>query len=118
VRFCRDCNVEATSPEDFVPAWRISALGAFLVARQVIPRMTGAGHGTIVLVGATASRRGGAKTAAFASAKAAQRSLAQSMARGLGPSGIHVALAVIDGVIDWPRARSQLAVMPDTFFLV
>jgi NAD(P)-dependent dehydrogenase (short-subunit alcohol dehydrogenase family) len=57
-------------------------------------------------------------SAAFASAKAAQRSLAQSMARGLGPSGIHVALAVIDGVIDWPRARSQLAVKPDTFFLV
>jgi NAD(P)-dependent dehydrogenase (short-subunit alcohol dehydrogenase family) len=75
------------------------------------------GTGTIVFIGATASRRGGAKTAAFASAKAAQRSLAQSLARNLGPLGIHVALAVIDGVIDSPQARSQLADKPDSFFL-
>jgi NADP-dependent 3-hydroxy acid dehydrogenase YdfG len=98
-------------------AWRINTLGAFLVAREVIPRMKAAGRGTIVFIGATASRRGGAKTAAFASAKAAQRSLAQSMARSLGPLGIHVALAIIDGVIDSPQARSQLPEKPDSFFL-
>jgi NAD(P)-dependent dehydrogenase (short-subunit alcohol dehydrogenase family) len=110
-------SVEETRPEDFESAWRINTLGAFLAAREVIPRMKAAGRGTIVFIGATASRRGGAKTAAFASAKAAQRSLAQSMARSLGPLGIHVALAIIDGVIDSPQARSQLPEKPDSFFL-
>jgi NAD(P)-dependent dehydrogenase (short-subunit alcohol dehydrogenase family) len=110
-------SAEETSPEDFESAWRINAFGAFIAARQVIPRMKAAGHGTIVFVGATASRRGGAKAAAFASAKAAQRSLAESLARSLGPLGIHVALAVIDGVIDSPQARSRLPDKPDSFFL-
>jgi NAD(P)-dependent dehydrogenase (short-subunit alcohol dehydrogenase family) len=108
-------SAEETSPEDFESAWRINAFGAFIAARQVIPRMKAAGHGTIVFVGATASRRGGAKAAAFASAKAAQRSLAESLARSLGPLGIHVALAVIDGVIDAPQARSRLPDKPDSF---
>ena len=67
--------------------------------------------------GATASLRGGAGTAAFASAKAAQRSLAQSMARSLGPVGIHVAYVVIDGVIDIPRIRGFFKDKPDDFFL-
>jgi NAD(P)-dependent dehydrogenase (short-subunit alcohol dehydrogenase family) len=110
-------SVEEISPEDFEFAWRINAFGAFIAARQVIPQMKAAGHGTLVLIGATASRRGGAKTAAFAAAKAAQRSLAESMARSLGPLGIHVALLVIDGVIDSPQARSQLLGKPDTFFI-
>jgi NAD(P)-dependent dehydrogenase (short-subunit alcohol dehydrogenase family) len=81
-------SVEETRPEDFESTWRINAFGAFIAARQVIPRMKAAGHGTIVFIGATASRRGGAKTAAFASAKAAQRSLAESLARSLGPLGM------------------------------
>ncbi|HMF06849.1 MAG TPA: SDR family NAD(P)-dependent oxidoreductase [Methylocella sp.] len=110
-------SVEETSPENFESAWRINVFGAFLAARQVIPWMRAAGHGTIVLIGATASRRGGAKTAAFASAKAGQRSLAESLARSLGPLGIHVALAVIDGVIDSPQARIMLPEKPDSFFL-
>jgi NAD(P)-dependent dehydrogenase (short-subunit alcohol dehydrogenase family) len=110
-------SIEEVGAEDFESAWRINAFGAFIAAKQVIPSMKAAGHGTIVFIGATASRRGGAKIAAFASAKAAQRSLAQSLARSLGPLGIHVALAVIDGVIDSPQARSQLADKPDSFFL-
>ena len=64
----------------------------------------------------TAAAAGGAD-AAFASAKAAQRSLAESMARSLGPFGIHVALVVIDGVIDAPQARKALPDKPDDFFL-
>ncbi|MCI0598385.1 MAG: SDR family NAD(P)-dependent oxidoreductase [Beijerinckiaceae bacterium] len=110
-------SIEEIAPEDFESSWRTNAFGAFLAARQVIAPMKAAGHGTIVFIGATASRRGGANTAAFASAKAAQRSLAQSMARSLGPLGIHVALVVIDGVIDSPQARSQLPGKPDTFFI-
>jgi NAD(P)-dependent dehydrogenase (short-subunit alcohol dehydrogenase family) len=110
-------SVEEITPEDFESAWRINAFGAFMAARQVIPGMKKAGRGTIILIGATASRRGGAKTAAFASAKAAQRSLAQSMARSLGPLGIHVALVVIDGVIDSPQMRSRLPDKPESFFI-
>jgi NAD(P)-dependent dehydrogenase (short-subunit alcohol dehydrogenase family) len=110
-------SFEETEPQDFESAWRINAFGAFLAAREVIPPMKRAGHGTIIFIGATASRRGGVKTAAFASAKAAQRSLAESMARGLGPFGIHVALVVIDGVIDSEQARLWLPDKPDSFFL-
>jgi NAD(P)-dependent dehydrogenase (short-subunit alcohol dehydrogenase family) len=110
-------SVEEIAPEDFETAWRTNAFGALMAARQAIPKMKAAGQGTIIFIGATASRRGGAKSAAFASAKAAQRSLAESMARSLGPAGIHVALIVIDGVIDSPQARSQLPGKPDTFFI-
>jgi NAD(P)-dependent dehydrogenase (short-subunit alcohol dehydrogenase family) len=110
-------SFEETEPQDFESAWRINAFGAFLAAREVIPPMKRAGHGTIILIGATASRRGGVNTAAFASAKAAQRSLAESMARSLWASGIHVALAVIDGVIDSEQARVWLPDKPDSFFL-
>jgi len=70
-----------------------------------------------VFIGATASRRGAARTAAFAPAKAAQRSLAESMARSLGPAGIHVSLIVIDGVVDLPRTRQRLPDKPDEFFV-
>ncbi|MCI0466409.1 MAG: SDR family NAD(P)-dependent oxidoreductase [Beijerinckiaceae bacterium] len=110
-------SVEEIAPEDFESAWRTNAFGGFVAARQVIPAMKAAGQGTIIFIGATASRRGGAKAAAFASAKAAQRSLAESMARSLGPLGIHVALVVIDGVINSPQARSMLPGKPDTFFV-
>jgi NAD(P)-dependent dehydrogenase (short-subunit alcohol dehydrogenase family) len=110
-------SIEEITPQDFESAWRINAFGAFLVARQVVPHMKAAQRGTFIFIGATASRRGGAKTAAFAPAKAAQRSLAESMAKSLGPLGIHVALVVIDGVVDLPQARSRLPDKPDTFFI-
>lgn len=110
-------SVEEVSAADFETGWRINALGAFLAAQKVIPAMKTAGHGNIVLIGATASRRGGAKSAAFASAKAAQRSLAESMARHLWPAGIHVALIIIDGVIDLERTRKRMPDKPDEFFL-
>jgi NAD(P)-dependent dehydrogenase (short-subunit alcohol dehydrogenase family) len=98
-------------------SWRINALGALVAAQQVIPGMKQKGSGTILMIGATASLRGGPMTAAFASAKAAQRSLAQSMARHLWPQGIHVALVIIDGVVDLPRTREQLPDKPDDFFV-
>jgi len=95
-------TVEEITPEEFEQSWRVNALGGFLVSKQVIPSMKQNKHGNIFFIGATASRRGGAKTAAFAPAKAAQRSLAESMARHLGPSGIHVAHIIVDGVVDSP----------------
>jgi NAD(P)-dependent dehydrogenase (short-subunit alcohol dehydrogenase family) len=102
---------------DFEASWRVNALGGFLIAKQVVPAMTRAGRGNLVFVGATASRRGAARTAAFAPAKAAQRSLAESLAKHLGPAGIHVSLIVIDGVVDLPRTRKRLPDKPDTFFV-
>ncbi len=110
-------TVEEVGGDDLETAWRINALGSFLAAQQVIPAMKKAGRGAIMIVGATASLRGGAKFAAFASAKAAQRSLAQSMARHLWPAGIHVALLIIDGVIDLARTREMMPDKPDSFFL-
>ena len=99
--------MEKVTPADFEEAWRINALGLFLTARRVIPAMTAAGRGAIVVVGATASLRGMAGTAAFASAKAAQRSLAQSLARHLWPKGVHVSLIIIDGVVGGPDTRER-----------
>lgn len=101
----------------FEAAWRVNAHGLFLAARAVLPDMLAAGRGTIVVTGATAACRGGAAFAAFASAKAAQRVLAESMARSLGPRGIHVAYVVIDGVIDMPTTRAFFKDRPDEFFL-
>lgn len=110
-------SIEDVAPEDFETTWRINAFGLYHAARRVIPTMKRAGSGNIVVVGATASLRGGAKFAAFASAKAAQRNLARSMARHLWPAGIHVALLIIDGVVDIPRTRERMADKPDEFFL-
>ena len=110
-------DVEAIGLDDFEQAWRINAYGALAISQQAIPAMKAAGSGTIIFIGATASLRGGPRTAAFAPAKAAQRSLAESMARSLGPAGIHVALVVIDAIVDLPRTRRSMPDKPDTFFL-
>ena len=91
---------------------------ALLVAGQIVAEdMLAAGAGCIVVIGATASTRGGVATGAFAAAKAGQRSLAQTMAKSLGPQGIHVCHVIIDGVIDIPRTREMLPDKPDEFFL-
>jgi NAD(P)-dependent dehydrogenase (short-subunit alcohol dehydrogenase family) len=110
-------DVETVSLGDFEQSWRVNALGALAVSQQVIPAMKAAGAGTIIFIGATASLRGGPRTAAFAPAKAAQRSLAESMARTLWPKGIHVALIVVDAVVDLPRTRTNMPDKPDDFFL-
>ena len=93
-------TVEEISAQEFERGWRVNALGALLASQQVIPAMKEQGTGNIIFVGATASLRGRPKTTGFAAAKAAQRSLAQSMAKHLGPQGIHVSLLIIDGPID------------------
>ncbi len=95
-------TVEEISPHEFERGWRVNALGVLVASQQVIPAMKEKGAGNIVIVGATASLRGRPKTTGFAAAKAAQRSLAQSMAKQLGPQGIHVSLLIIDGAVDSP----------------
>lgn len=92
-------TVEDISPQEFERSWRVNALGALVASQQVIPAMRARSSGNIVFVGATASLRGRPKTTGFAAAKAAQRSLAQSMAKHLGPLGIHVSLIIVDGAI-------------------
>jgi NAD(P)-dependent dehydrogenase (short-subunit alcohol dehydrogenase family) len=110
-------TVEDITPDQFKTAIAVNATGLLVAAQKVVPAMKANKHGVIVVVGATASRRGAARTAAFAPAKAAQRSLCESMAKHLGPAGIHVALIVIDGVVDLPRTRQAMSDKPDDFFV-
>ena len=101
--------VDQIDADGFEQAWRTNTLGLFLASRQVIPAMKASAAGNIVVIGATASRRGVAGTAAFAPAKMAQRGLAESMARYLGPLGVHVSLIVVDGIVGGPETRAQFA---------
>src|SRR5215469_18914314 len=110
-------DVESITPEQFEASWRVNAYGALLCAREVIPTMKAAAGGSIIFTGATASRRGVPRTAAFAPAKAAQRSLAESMARSLWPSGIHVSVIIVDGAVDLPRTRRAMPEKSDSYFV-
>ncbi len=83
--------------------WREHTLGAFLTGREAARRMVPRGQGTILFTGATGSLRGKALFAAFAAAKAGVRALSQSLAREVGPKGIHVAHLIIDGGINGDR---------------
>jgi NAD(P)-dependent dehydrogenase (short-subunit alcohol dehydrogenase family) len=93
-------SVTDTTERVYRKVWEMTALAGFLNAREAAKRMQERGRGTIIFTGATASMRGGAGFAAFAGGKHALRALSQSMARELGPKGIHVAHVVIDGAID------------------
>jgi NAD(P)-dependent dehydrogenase (short-subunit alcohol dehydrogenase family) len=92
--------IAETTARVYRKVWEMAAFGGFLVGREAARRMSPRGRGTILFTGATASLRGGAGFSAFAGAKHALRALAQSMARELGPKGIHVAHIIIDGAID------------------
>jgi NAD(P)-dependent dehydrogenase (short-subunit alcohol dehydrogenase family) len=94
--------------ELFEQTWRVATFGGFLVGREAARRLAPLGKGSIIFTGATASLRGKPPFTAFASAKAALRSLAQSMAREFGPLGIHVAHVVIDGGIDGEKLNSAV----------
>jgi len=87
--------------------WEMACFSGFLAGREVAKRMVTRGRGTILFTGATAGMRGAANFAAFAGAKHALRALAQSMARELGPKGIHVAHVVVDGAIDTAFIRDN-----------
>jgi NAD(P)-dependent dehydrogenase (short-subunit alcohol dehydrogenase family) len=98
-----------TSAQKYFKVWEMCAMAGFLAGRESARVMLPRGRGTIVFTGATASVRGAAGFAAFAGGKAALRALAQSMARELGPKGIHVAHVIIDGLIDTAFAREHFA---------
>jgi NAD(P)-dependent dehydrogenase (short-subunit alcohol dehydrogenase family) len=92
--------------------WEMACFSGFLMGREVAKPMVERSRGTIIFTGATASMRGGSGFAAFAGAKFALRALAQSMARELGPRGIHVAHSIIDGAIDTAFIRDNF---PDRY---
>jgi NAD(P)-dependent dehydrogenase (short-subunit alcohol dehydrogenase family) len=99
-------------PETFEQSWKANCLGGFLAARAVVPAMLERGRGTVIFSGATASLRGAARFAGLAVGKFGLRALAQSMARELGPQGIHVAHVIIDGMIDTVRMRAMVGDRP------
>ena len=109
-------DIDATDPATFESAWRVNAYGCLAAVKAVLPDMRKAGVGNIVVIGATASWKGAADFVAFASSKAAQRSLAQSLARKLGPEGIHVAYVIIDAVVDMPASRRMFPDRQKEFF--
>jgi len=96
-----------TPADMFEKIWRLGCYAGFLIGREAARHMVPRGHGTIIFTGATASLRGSSQFAAFAAAKGGVRLVAQSIARELGPKGIHVASVIIDGMIDSPRVRER-----------
>lgn len=104
-------------PEDLERNFRVNATALLHLARETIPAMVEAGQGAILVTGNTSATRGKAHWGFFASTKAAQRILAESIAREFGPQGIHVAYFMIDAMIDTPRTRPLFAPdKPDDFF--
>ena len=103
-------SIRETTTRVYTKVWEMCALSGFLAGREAAKVMVPRQRGTILFTGATASVRGGAGFSAFAGAKRALRALAQSLARELGPKGVHVAHVVIDGAIDGAFIRG---LMPD-----
>ena len=104
-------------PDTLAYNFQVNTMGLLHLARAVAPDMTAAGKGVIIASGNTSALRGKPRFAGFAPTKAAQRILAESMARSLGPKGIHVAYIVIDAVIDLEWTRKMLSDKPDDFFI-
>jgi short-subunit dehydrogenase len=97
--------------------FQVNVMAFLHLARRLAPAMVEAKSGVIVATGNTSAIRGKASFAGFAPTKAAQRILAESMARDLGPKGVHVAYVVIDAVIDLAWTRAMYAKAPDEFFI-
>jgi NADP-dependent 3-hydroxy acid dehydrogenase YdfG len=98
-------TVADITPEQYENDWRVNAYGAFVSVKEVVPAMIARGRGVILFTGATAGVKAGPKSVSFGPAKFALRGLTQSLARDLGPKGIHVAWINVDGVIDIPGRR-------------
>ncbi|CAA0079214.1 putative oxidoreductase [Zhongshania aliphaticivorans] len=101
-----------TTTRVYRKVWEMAAFAGFITGREAAKAMLPRQKGTIIFTGATASLRGGSGFSAFAGAKFALRGLAQSMARELGPQGIHVAHSIIDGAIDTAFIRDNF---PDKY---
>jgi NAD(P)-dependent dehydrogenase (short-subunit alcohol dehydrogenase family) len=104
-------------PEVLARNFQVNVMALLHLARLTTPAMVAAGEGALVVTGNTSALRGKANFAGFAPTKAAQRILAESIARDLGPKGVHVAYLVIDAVIDVPWTRERFKDAPDDFFI-
>ena len=110
-------SFETVKPEELESRFRVNVTSLLVLAQELSPAMVEAGRGAIVVTGNTSAWRGKASFAGFAPTKAAQRILAESLARALGPKGVHVAYVVIDAVIDVPWTRQAFADRPNDFFI-
>jgi short-subunit dehydrogenase len=97
--------------------FQVNTMGLLYLARRFSPAMVNAGNGAIVATGNTSALRGKPGFAGFAPTKAAQRILAEAMARELGPQGVHVAYVIVDAVIDLEWTRKRFQDRPDEFFI-
>ena len=114
--FSRKPLLEMT-PEEFEKSWQVSCKGALIFAQASLPLLLKHVDGgkyppTLIFTGATASVKANAQMSSFASSKFALRALSTSIAKEFAPKGVHVAHAVIDGVIDIPRTKEWLKDMP------
>lgn len=100
--------ITETTSQQFEDMWRAASYGGFVVGREAARRMVPQSEGTILVTGATAAVKASAQFTAFAAGKHGLRAVAQSMAKELGPQGIHVAHLIIDGVINVPRVHETM----------
>jgi NAD(P)-dependent dehydrogenase (short-subunit alcohol dehydrogenase family) len=110
-------NFMEIDPEVLNRNFQVNTMALLHLARRLAPAMIEAGQGAIIASGNTSALRGKANFAGFAPTKAAQRILAESIARELGPKGVHVAYVLIDAVIDLEWTRKRFADAPDDFFI-
>src|SRR5262249_29870105 len=110
-------NFLEIDPEVLNRNFRVNTMALLHLARRLAPAMAAAGEGAIITTGNTSAIRGKASFAGFAPTKAAQRILAESIAREVGPKGVHVAYVMIDAVIDLEWTRRMFPNAPDEFFI-
>lgn len=108
---------QETDPAVLQKNFEINTMALLHLAQLIAPGIIEAGEGSIIVTGNTSALRGKPNFAGFAPTKAAQRILAESLARDLGPKGIHVAYLIIDAVIDVAWQREQRPEAPDDFFI-
>ena len=110
-------NFMEIDPKVLNQNFQVNTMALLYLARRLAPAMVAAGEGAIIASGNTSALRGKASFAGFAPTKAAQRILAESIARELGPKGVHVAYVLIDAVIDLEWTRKRFSGAPDEFFI-
>ena len=110
-------NFMEIDPKVLNQNFQVNTMALLYLARRLAPAMVEAGEGAIIASGNTSALRGKASFAGFAPTKAAQRILAESIARELGPKGVHVAYVLIDAVIDLEWTRTRFPDAPNEFFI-
>jgi NAD(P)-dependent dehydrogenase (short-subunit alcohol dehydrogenase family) len=111
-------NFMEIDPKVLNQNFQVNTMALLYLARRLAPAMVAAGEGAIIASGNTSALRGKAGFAGFAPTKAAQRILAESIARDLGPKGVHVAYVLIDAVIDLEWTRKRFPDAPNEFFIM